>query len=162
MLNQCQVKAVLYEHHCSRGVSAQSGAAQFIWLWVRSSLPADIRPSGRPVGTARDPPLSKLSGTWQGWLHGKGAARKAAGPAHLTLLGWWEQPACPIPSCFTGEQTGAFSSGAPALLLSPGWSPVGCSTLELFSSFRFGFVFGFGLLEVCAFPRNLFWGFVCF
>lgn len=111
-----------------------------------SSLPADIRPSGRPVGTARDPPLSKLSGRRQGWLCGKGAARKAAGPAHLTLLGWWQQPACPIPFLHA--------------LLESRWAPSGvehqrrCSELKpsgifLHQSF-FGSVFGFGLLVVCA------------
>lgn len=55
------------------------------------------------------------------------------------------------------QQWSASTAALPGL-----WSPVGCSTLELFSSFCFGFVFGFGLLVVCTFPRNLFWGFVCF
>lgn len=119
-----------------------------------SSLPADIRPSGRPVGTARDPPLSKLSGRRQGWLCGKGAARKAAGPAHLTLLGWWQQPACPIPFLHA--------------LLESRWAPSGvehqrrCSELKpsgifLHQSFFWFCVWFWFVGGLCwFFPRNLF------
>lgn len=40
--------------------------AMILTAVVCPPLSADIRPSGRPVGTARDPPLTKVSGTVAG------------------------------------------------------------------------------------------------
>lgn len=47
-------------------VSQQRQMLQYSPAVVCPSLSADVRPSGRPVGTARDPPLAKVSGTVAG------------------------------------------------------------------------------------------------
>lgn len=48
-------------------VSQQHQTPQYSPAVICSSLSADVRPSGRPVGTARDPPLAKVSGTVAGF-----------------------------------------------------------------------------------------------
>lgn len=61
---RCQPQAVLCWYQ--EAASQQCRVPRYSPAVVCPSLSADVRPSGRPVGTARDPPLAKVSGTVAG------------------------------------------------------------------------------------------------